>query len=57
MRILAVDDEQPALELLTETIEEVENDATVISYDNAEAVLEYLRNNSISYSECIDLRS
>lgn len=46
MRILAVDDEQPALELLTETIEEVENDATVISYDNAEAVLEYLRNNS-----------
>lgn len=43
MRILAVDDERPALELLTEVIEEAEEDAVVIPFDSPDAVLEYVR--------------
>ena len=55
MKIIAIDDEKMALNLLLETINEVKPDAEVIGFSDPDELLEYVKNNQGDVA-CLDIQ-
>ena len=55
MKIIAIDDEKMALNLLLETINEVKPDAEVIGFSDPDELLEYVKNNQVDVA-CLDIQ-
>lgn len=55
MRIIAIDDEMPALNLLLETLEEVKPEAEIKGFSDPDELVEYVKNNQVDIA-CLDIQ-